>query len=250
MKGLKISVFLLLFIFLGTQCCMAANFIIAGDLDLNNTITASEAREILRMSTNLSSRYTYMRNSADLDFDMKVTAADARLALRYSVSLEKPYKILQQAYTVRDYVIRNKYYQASNSSYGDKCWGFSGIYAKAINTGNTQIIRNNINRGNNPQGLSMSRYTSRNKSDILKEIGNELRYNKSCVVQVNGKYPERHYVAVVGYKTSANLNNLKETDLLIIDVYDGMIKPMSNSTRYLFSNYSRYNYYYEMYKVY
>lgn len=61
--------------------------VLPGDVDRDGSVTAADARLILRASVGLETIAN--RWLADLDGDNAVTAADARLALRMSVGLEK-----------------------------------------------------------------------------------------------------------------------------------------------------------------
>ena len=60
--------------------------VLPGDVDRDGSVTAADARLILRASVGLETIAN--RWLADLDGDSAVTAADARLALRMSVGLE------------------------------------------------------------------------------------------------------------------------------------------------------------------
>lgn len=66
------------------------NWMVMGDVDKDDKITASDAREALLMAVGLES---YSKDSvpfmaADINRDNEVTAADARAILRASVGLE------------------------------------------------------------------------------------------------------------------------------------------------------------------
>lgn len=61
-----------------------------GDVDKDETITASDARLALRCSVGLEKFDETATKSADVDKDNKITAGDARLILRASVGLDDP----------------------------------------------------------------------------------------------------------------------------------------------------------------
>ena len=251
MKSVKIFISFLLFVIVflvGSSVYAASYYVLNGDVNYSGAVDSTDARDILRSSIGLLTYTGQRKNLADMDFDRKITSTDARLALRASVGYNEAYKVFYHAFVVRDYVISKRYYQAAKTSYGNKCWGFAGIYAKAINTGNTAIIQNNINNGNNPSGVSMTQTTG-SESTILKAIASQLRARKACVVQVNGSGDGRHYVVVAGHRANANLNALKASDLLLLDVYDGELKPVSGGSRHLFANRARYGYDYQMFTV-
>ena len=61
---------------------------IKGDADADGSVTASDARLILRTSVGLHIPFILRRSLYDCDNDGKITAADARRALRAAVGLE------------------------------------------------------------------------------------------------------------------------------------------------------------------
>ncbi len=67
---------------------MSASALLTGDIDGDGTVTASDARLVLRASVGLESFSEAQNKLADADADSSITAADARLVLRASVGLE------------------------------------------------------------------------------------------------------------------------------------------------------------------
>lgn len=68
------------------------------------------------------------------------------------------------------------------------------------------------------------RFCNDDKSVVLAEIKKELDEGRPCVLQVNGSSQNsRHYVTVLGYKSSAG-DTLDESDLLIWDSYNSTIR--------------------------
>lgn len=68
----------------------------AMDADTENTVTAADARYILRYSAGLENVQSDLKRfyyCADMNFDGEINASDARLALRTSAQLEQEYKI-------------------------------------------------------------------------------------------------------------------------------------------------------------
>ncbi len=61
---------------------------ILGDVDLSGTITAADARLVLRASVGLEALTSELLNRGDTDKDGKLSSADARTVLRVSVGLE------------------------------------------------------------------------------------------------------------------------------------------------------------------
>lgn len=65
-------------------------------------------------------------------------------------------------------------------------------------------------------------------SPMFKKIYEEIMNGRNLIVQVGANsMTSRHYVMVAGFKaTVTSADNLKESDLLILDTYDGVLKPM------------------------
>lgn len=61
--------------------------VVRGDVDGDNKVSASDARNALRASVGIDKLSEKQRLAADIDKDNKITAADARYILRYSVGL-------------------------------------------------------------------------------------------------------------------------------------------------------------------
>ncbi len=83
---------LLIFSLLAALICpaQAADYdLLMGDIDGSATITAGDARTILRASVALESLNNAKSILADVNFDGTISATDARLVLRTSVGLEK-----------------------------------------------------------------------------------------------------------------------------------------------------------------
>ena len=72
-------------------CCMplAALAAAIGDVNASNSVTAEDARTILRAAVGyINYQSAKLFNAADVDRDGSIAAADARLALRAAVGLE------------------------------------------------------------------------------------------------------------------------------------------------------------------
>lgn len=63
--------------------------LLLGDIDLDNSVTAADARLALRYAVKLESLSNLQKLAANVDKDLAITAADARLILRAAVKLEK-----------------------------------------------------------------------------------------------------------------------------------------------------------------
>lgn len=71
-----------------------------------------------------------------------------------------------------------------------------------------------------------------NKSDLLATIYNQIKAGKPVVLHVSSKTRtnSRHFVTVVGFKSSvSSASNLKESDLLILDTWDGELERMDGT---------------------
>lgn len=62
-----------------------------GDVDANLTVSADDARSVLRFASRLDSMDTYQKFVADVDGDGNVSADDSRLILRYASKLESSF---------------------------------------------------------------------------------------------------------------------------------------------------------------
>ena len=75
-----------------------------GDVDCNGTVSASDARTILRLASHLVTVTEEQEKLADYNSDNKITAADARYVLRVAAKLDpyakpKPNELPQQPIT-------------------------------------------------------------------------------------------------------------------------------------------------------
>ena len=79
------------------------------------------------------------------------------------------------------------------------------------------------------------------KQEILKIVYEQIKQGRPCILHVNGNKAgtSRHYVTVVGYKkTVTSGETMSETDLLIIDSYDGKLERMDKEgSRFMISGY-------------
>ena len=114
--------------------------------------------------------------------------------------------------------------------YSGNCLGFAMTQAWGLYTNNKNYTAED---GLNYRGASnFAKYNNDNKEEFLKRVYQELVNNKPVVIQVNGNRngTSRHYVTAVGFKnTVKGASQLKETDLLIIDSYDGKLETMDQS---------------------
>lgn len=122
--------------------------------------------------------------------------------------------------------------QDSNSSrYGDLCLAFSYVHASNMYTGYTGD--NAESAVNWAHASEFKDYFSDSKEATLNTIYKEITNGKPVVLQVNGNSSgtHRHFVTVVGIKSSVtSANELKESDLLIYDSWDGKVERMDTSS--------------------
>ena len=126
--------------------------------------------------------------------------------------------------------------QDSNSArYGDLCLAFSYVHASNLKSGSkSDNAETAFNWGHAGE---FKDYFSDSKSATLKTIYNEITKGNPVILQVNGNSQGtvRHFVTVVGFKdTVSSAEGLKESDLLILDSWDGQIETMdSSSSRFM-----------------
>lgn len=117
---------------------------------------------------------------------------------------------------------------ANTAKWGDKCLSFAEAH--------TYDLYNNTKTN----GEDASRYVrngyrdfmSDDKQVVLSKVYDEIKSGKPVVLQVNGNTSgtSRHFVTVVGFKEGVISGaTLKESDLLIIDSWDGKIERMDTS---------------------
>lgn len=144
------------------------------------------------------------------------------------------YNVVGTAASVESYakiVANNRIAQNNDSSkYGGYCLAFSYIHAYSMYSGNTSARA--------PQAIDylyagkFSSYISDSKQDVLSKVYNELINGRPCILHVNGnkKGTSRHFVTVVGMKKSVTSGDtIQESDLLIMDSWDGKIEQMGVS---------------------
>ena len=146
------------------------------------------------------------------------------------------YTILKNAKKAYQIIQDRGFYQASNDAWGDHCLGFSYVFTHAIYTGDMTNLKNANHDGNNdPTGYFGvgSQVISSNKDTLVKQMFSLLKSGKPCCLQVVGSTNgspssprTRHYVSLVGYKKGATESTVKDTDLLILDTWDGELKPV------------------------
>ena len=151
-----------------------------------------------------------------------------------STLLNGNYKVIEPAVPVKNYlntVSSNRIAQNNDSSvYGDKCLAFAYIHAYSLYSGDTsKRAKDSLSY---VYASKFNGYENDDKSAVLANVYNELVQGKPVIIQVNGNKQgtSRHYVTVVGFKKDVkSARDIEESDLLIIDSWDGKLEPLGES---------------------
>ena len=116
----------------------------------------------------------------------------------------------------------------------DKCLSFA--YSYGVWVDDPSKVSTGARSSQYPDAGKYSEYSG-SKNDVLAKVKSELDEGRPVVIQVNGNSSgtSRHYVTVVGYNQNAG-GSLTESDLLILDTYDGKVEGMGdNGARFMIS---------------
>jgi len=121
----------------------------------------------------------------------------------------------------------------TRDGHSDMCLAFSVWYGQYIQGLASQSEfsqfkkAGDINYGNG--SMKMHDYDSNNKDSVLGAVASEIQAGRPAILQVGAnKNTSRHYVLVVGIREGAS-NPPSESDLLIVDTYDGKLEGMGNN---------------------
>ena len=186
-------------------------------------IKATGATAVTRLSTSPKQSTTTPENSN----------------MRSLSTLDCNWKVVNTSIKVEDYynhVKNNGICQDSDpSTYGDYCLAFSYIHSSNMKNGSTEDGAGSAL--NYAHAGEFETYITDDKSEMLNKVYEELNKGNPVILQVNGNTQgtSRHFVSVVGYKDGVTSGaNLKETDLLILDSWDGELERMdTSSSRFL-----------------
>lgn len=173
-----------------------------------------------------------------------------------SALLDGSYNVIDTAISVEDYlhvVSSNKIGQYNDpDKYGGYCLAFAYIHAYSLYSGDASKRASDAH--DYVYASKFKGFEHDDKSEVLKNVYNEVSNGRPCLIQVNGNKTgtSRHYVTVVGYKSSVrSAADLTEDDLLIIDSWDGKLEGVgSNGARFMVTGaackkkYSGYQMYY------
>ena len=163
-----------------------------------------------------------------------ITSSPGSGSISESTLLNGNYMVIEPAVSVKEYlniIKSNRIAQNNDTSiYGDQCLAFAYIHAYSLYSGNTsKRAKDSLDY---VYASNFNGYDNEDKSAVLTNIYNELMQGKPVIIQVNGNKAgtSRHYVTVVGFKkTVKRARDLEESDLLIIDSWDGKLEPMGES---------------------
>ena len=145
-------------------------------------------------------------------------------------ALGKKYTVANTKAELYDYlnnvILSQSLYQEASKKFDDQCLGFSYNYAYGLYANDRSINSSTIRNGTS-YGNHFKKFNTYDASELLDKVYSEITAGKPVVIQVTGsrKNQTRHYVTVVGFNSNVkSAKDLKLTDLLIMDVYDGKIK--------------------------
>ena len=119
------------------------------------------------------------------------------------------------------------YQERNKSKFGSKCQSFAYMYAWGLYTNKINYSENNIMNSN--CGGTFRQYIDSDINNIMAVVYSEITNGKPVILQVDGD-GGRHFVTVVGFSTRVNSpSDLRPTDLLIIDPWDGKLERMDQS---------------------
>lgn len=173
-----------------------------------------------------------------------------------SALMDGSYHVIDTAVPVDRYldiVSSNRIAQNNDSSiYSDYCLAFAYIHAYSMYSGDTS--KRAPDAHDYVYASKFKGFEHDDINEVLKNVYNELSNGRPCLIQVNGNKQgtSRHYVTVVGYKSSVKrASDLTQDDLLIIDSWDGKLEGVGrNGARFMVTGaacrkkYSGYQMYY------
>ncbi len=138
-------------------------------------------------------------------------------------------------------VANNGVSQDEPPGYGDMCLSFAYYHAYKLYNGDSMSAMSAPQADDYLYAGRFRGVVNDSKEEILAVVYESLNAGQPCILHVNGNKAgnSRHYVTVVGYKSSVtSASSLTEQDLLIIDSYDGKLESMdTESSRFMISGY-------------
>ena len=131
--------------------------------------------------------------------------------------------------------------QNTPPGYPDMCLSFAYYHAYKLYNGDPLSSMTAVEGAKYHYGSFFTGVKNDSKQEILKVVYEQIKQGRPCILHVNGNTSgtSRHYVTVVGYKkTVTSGETMSETDLLIIDSYDGKLERMDKEgSRFMISGY-------------
>ena len=110
------------------------------------------------------------------------------------------------------------------------CWAYCRIILENRDHTYTQYHVNGVGGVSADTAGYTSWKNAANESALLKALYDNINLGYPVVVQVNSYQSGYHYVVAVGYKNSCDPNNLKRSDILILDPANSAIASSAGST--------------------
>lgn len=132
-----------------------------------------------------------------------------------------------------------------DQTFPDYCMSFAYYYAGCIIKNKTDLVlKDGLKYLTNGAKVRTEQFST--EQGVLRRLYNLLNTGMPQVLMVKATHNSRHFVTVVGYKSSVkDGNTIRATDLLIIDSHDGKLESMdpalfSANTRILYTQGGKY----------
>ena len=196
---------------------------------IRSKVTMSEAEFICKSKagTYINGECTYPKPGSN-----NTAIVNANGLVSYTFKSKNDYLVINDKISIVDYmkIVESKHIcqdQKNGTVYYDQCLCFAEEHMHALTTGDTHKSSSEIKEFY--YSGFVKAYDNDDKTSILKIVYSELVSNKPIILQVNGNRngTSRHYVVVIGFKSTVkNADNLKPSDFLIIDSYDGKVEEL------------------------
>ena len=144
--------------------------------------------------------------------------------------LNENWKVINTELPVSEYasIAYNKGIRQNSNpeKYGDYCLAFSYVHASNLYNG---VVDDSAECAYKWQHASeFNDFFCDDKQETLKMVYNQIVEGKPVIMQVNGNSSGtvRHFVTVVGVKSDVKKDTISESDLLILDSWDGKLESM------------------------
>lgn len=125
--------------------------------------------------------------------------------------------------------------------FNDLCLSFAYYHAYKLYNGDSLSSLSALEASKYTYAAKFKKFNSDDKQLVLAQVYESINAGQPCILHVNGNKEgtSRHYVAVIGYKSSVTSGStITEEDLLIIDSHDGNLERMDTSTsRFMITGY-------------